>query len=175
MGSPGMIYKISNYFVLFTPPHSYAYVIWGLNYFGWDHTPPCPFLHVCRPCCVSYELCCNMCILLCFLQTRTVWCCYSDKIYLYQLIVKSAVFYALMEWCALVNEMLLMMAGDIESNPGPREYCIVLVVINSPSSVSRQLSTTFSACLHISVQEYLGSMVLVPTERVTTAYGHAAV
>ena len=27
-----------------------------------------------------------------------------------------------MEYIALVNEMLLMMSGDIESNPGPREY-----------------------------------------------------
>ena len=27
-----------------------------------------------------------------------------------------------MEYGALVNEMLLMMSGDIESNPGPREY-----------------------------------------------------
>ena len=27
-----------------------------------------------------------------------------------------------MEWTALVNKMLLMMAGDIESNPGPGEY-----------------------------------------------------
>ena len=40
--------------------------------------------------------------------------------------VKSVIFYTLREWSALVNEMLLMMAGDIESNPGPGEYCIVL-------------------------------------------------
>jgi len=36
--------------------------------------------------------------------------------------VKSVIFYILREWSALVNEMLLMLAGDIESNPGPREY-----------------------------------------------------
>jgi len=52
--------------------------------------------------------------------TRTIWCYCSDKVYLYQLILKSVLFYALMEWSALVNEMLLMLAGDIESNPGPR-------------------------------------------------------
>ena len=27
-----------------------------------------------------------------------------------------------MEYIAMVNEMLLMMSGDIESNPGPSEY-----------------------------------------------------
>jgi len=36
--------------------------------------------------------------------------------------LKSVMFYTLREWSALVNEMLLMMAGDIESNPGPGEY-----------------------------------------------------
>ena len=63
-----------------------------------------------------------MCVLLCFHQVRTIWYYCSDKVYLYQLIMKSVLFYALMEWCALVNEMLLMMSGDIESNPGPGEY-----------------------------------------------------
>ena len=55
-------------------------------------------------------------------QTRTVWCYYSDKVYLYQLMVKSVIFYTLRELSAIVNEMLLLMAGDVESNPGPREY-----------------------------------------------------
>jgi len=36
--------------------------------------------------------------------------------------VKSVIFYTLRELSALVNEMLLMMAGDVESNPGPGEY-----------------------------------------------------
>ena len=36
--------------------------------------------------------------------------------------VKSVIFYTLREWSALVNEMLLIMAGDVESNPGQGEY-----------------------------------------------------
>ena len=36
--------------------------------------------------------------------------------------MKSVIFYILRERSALVNEMLLMMAGDVESNPGPGEY-----------------------------------------------------
>ena len=36
--------------------------------------------------------------------------------------MKSVIFYSLREWTALVNEMLLLMAGDVESNPGPGEY-----------------------------------------------------
>ena len=63
-----------------------------------------------------------VCILLCFHQARAVWCYCSDKVYLYQLMVKSVIFYILREWCVLVNEMLLLMAGDVESNPGPGEY-----------------------------------------------------
>jgi len=55
--------------------------------------------------------------------TRTVWCYCSDKVYLYQLMVKSVIFYTLREWSTLVNEMLLMVAGDVESNPGPGELC----------------------------------------------------
>ena len=35
-------------------------------------------------------------------------------------------FYTLMEYGALVNEMLLMLSGDIESNPGPRKYLLLL-------------------------------------------------
>ena len=49
-----------------------------------------------------------------------------DKVYLYQLNLKLVVFCILMEFGALVNEMLLMMSGDIESNPGPSEYLIQL-------------------------------------------------
>jgi len=45
-----------------------------------------------------------------------------QKVYLYQLDLKSVIFYTLMEWSALVKEMLLIMAGDVESNPGPSEY-----------------------------------------------------
>jgi len=73
-------------------------------------------------CCVSYGLCYNVYILLCFHQARAIWCYCSDKVYLVKLILKSVIFYSLREWCAVVNEMLLIMAGDIESNPGPREY-----------------------------------------------------
>jgi len=36
--------------------------------------------------------------------------------------MRSVIFYSLTEWTALANEMLLMMAGDVKSNPGPREY-----------------------------------------------------
>ena len=76
-------------------------------------------------CCVSYGLCYIVCALLFFHQARAVWCYCSDKVYLYQLIMKSVIFYSLTEWTALVNEVLLMMAGDVESNPGPGEllYC----------------------------------------------------
>ena len=73
--------------------------------------------------CILYELCYNIiCILLCFHQARTIWFYCTDKVYCYQLILKFVFFYTLMETGALVNEMLLMMSGDIESNPGPREY-----------------------------------------------------
>ena len=43
--------------------------------------------------------------------------------------MKWVLFYTLMEYGALVKEMLLMMSGDVESNPGPSEYlqCILLV------------------------------------------------
>ena len=49
-------------------------------------------------------------------------------VYLYELMVKSVIFYTLREWSALVNEMLLMMAGDVESNPGPGEYVYHILV-----------------------------------------------
>jgi len=52
-------------------------------------------------------------------QTGRSYC--TDKVCHYQLILKSEFFYTLMEYIALVNEMLLMMSGDIESNPGPSE------------------------------------------------------
>ena len=71
-----------------------------------------------------------------FHQARAIWCYCSDKVYLSQLIVKSVLSYTLLEWCALVNEMLLMLSGDIESNPGPREYCIILLPLNSCSTSS---------------------------------------
>jgi len=73
-----------------------------------------------------------VCTFLCFHQTRTVWCYCSDKVYLYQLMVESVIFYALREWSTLVNEMLLMMAGDVESNPGPGEYPCQYCAINLP-------------------------------------------
>jgi len=108
----------SNQIIFYCPPPPYVCVIlvWVRPY------PPCTFLCIYTPCCVSYELCYNIRILLCFHQTRTIWCYCSDKVYLYQLMVKSGVFYTLMEWCAVVNKMLLMLSGDIESNPGPGEY-----------------------------------------------------
>ena len=55
------------------------------------------------------------------LQARAVWRYCSHKLYLYQLILRSAVFYALTEYGGLVNQMLLMISGDVESNPGPSE------------------------------------------------------
>ena len=57
----------------------------------------------------------------CFHQVRTLWCYCTDKVYRYQLTLKSVLFSTLMEYIAMVNEMLLMMSGDIESNPGPSE------------------------------------------------------
>jgi len=71
--------------------------------------------------CILYKLCYFICILLCFHQATTVCFYCTDKVYCYQLILKSVLFYTLMEYGALVNEMLLMMSGDIESNPGPRK------------------------------------------------------
>jgi len=61
-------------------------------------------------------------ILCTYTKVRTVWSYSTDKVYHYQLILKSVFFYTLMEYGALVNEMLLMMSGDVESNPGPCEY-----------------------------------------------------
>ena len=56
------------------------------------------------------------------LQARAIWYYCANMVYLYQLIIKSVLFYILMECGRLVTEMLLMMSGDIESNPGPSEY-----------------------------------------------------
>ena len=67
-------------------------------------------------------------ILLCFHQARAIRCYCSDNVYLYQLMVKSVIFYTLREWSVLVNEMLLMMAGDVESNPGPGGYVYHTIV-----------------------------------------------
>jgi len=52
-------------------------------------------------------------------------------------------FYVLMEYIALVNEMLLMMSGDIESNPGPSEYfdCLLFRGVRSSSGVEWPLGT----------------------------------
>ena len=102
--------------------HSYANVCKNITgaYVTLSETiPPLAHSYVRVGHVIFYELCCNRCILLYFHQTRAVWCYCSDKVYLYQLMVKSALFYTLREWSALVNEMLLMMAGDVEFNPGP--------------------------------------------------------
>ena len=53
--------------------------------------------------------------------------------------VKSVIIYSLREWSALVNEMLLMMAGDVESNPGPGEY---VYHTGSPDVTSTSASST---------------------------------
>ena len=39
------------------------------------------------------------------------------------MMLKWVLFFTLMECISLVIEMLLMISGDIESNPGPGEYC----------------------------------------------------
>ena len=44
------------------------------------------------------------------------------------MILKSVIFYAMMEFGTLVNEMLLMMPGDVESNPGPSK-CLTYLVL----------------------------------------------
>ena len=87
-----------------------AWMWYGINQFSLQ-------LHVvlrntaCRP----------LCFILCSYQARTIWFYCTNKLYLYQLTVKWVLFYTLMEYGALVNEMLLMVSGDIESNPGPGE------------------------------------------------------
>ena len=68
---------------------------------------------------------------LCFHQARAVWCYCSHKLYLYQLILRSVLFYALTEYGALVNQMLLMISGDVESNPGPGECLYMYHTINT--------------------------------------------
>ena len=51
-----------------------------------------------------------------------MWFYCTDKVYHCQRNLKLVFLYALMEYIAMVNEMLLMMSGDIEPNPGPSEY-----------------------------------------------------
>jgi len=59
-------------------------------------------------------------------------------VYLYQLIVKSVLLYTLIEGGVLVIETLLMLSGDIESNPGPSEYLSTYVLfINIAKSVRK--------------------------------------
>ena len=71
--------------------------------------------------CVAYELCCNV-LLCCCHQARTVWYYCTDKLYRCQLTLRAVVFtIILMEYVTLVNEMLLMISGDIQPNPGPGE------------------------------------------------------
>jgi len=41
-----------------------------------------------------------------------------------------------MEYIALVNEMLLMMSGDIESNPGPSKYFYCVLFRPTPQGWS---------------------------------------
>ena len=62
-------------------------------------------------------------------QARSVWFYCTNKVYRYKLILKSVLFYTLMEYGALLNEILLMMSGDIESNPGPSEYSVTPVLL----------------------------------------------
>jgi len=116
-------------------------------------------------CCVSDELCYNVCTLLCFHQTRTVWCYCSDKVYLYQLMVKSVIFYTLREWSALVNEMLRMMAGDVESNPGPREYlcCTITPKLTTYSTSSHMCDSEPLWYCSPTTFYYLNSVLLLPS------------
>ena len=70
--------------------------------------------------CVACELCCNM-LLCCCHQARAICFHCADKVY-QQLTLKAVVFtIILMECITLVNEMLLMISGDIQPNPGPGE------------------------------------------------------
>ena len=53
------------------------------------------------------------------------------------LIIKSVLFYTQMECGGLVIGMLLMLSGDIESNPGPSEYLSTYIfVINITKSIT---------------------------------------
>jgi len=78
---------------------------------------------------VSYEVCCNT-LLCCCHQAKTILFYCSDNVY--QLNLKSVLFHISMEYFTLVNEMLLMISGDIEPNPGPGEY-LSTISLNLPS------------------------------------------
>ena len=56
-----------------------------------------------------------------------MWFYCTDKVYHCQRNLKLVFLYALMEYIAMVNEMLLMVSGDIEPNPGPSEYFYCLL------------------------------------------------
>ena len=58
-------------------------------------------------------------------------------VYIYQLIAKSVLLYTLMEGGGLVIEMLLMLSGDIESNPGPSEYLSTYIIKLNLEGISK--------------------------------------
>lgn len=66
--------------------------------------------------------------LYCYHQARTLWF-YSSEFLQNQLIMTLVLFYVLVEYITVVNQMLLMISGDIEPNPGPGEF---LYCTNSP-------------------------------------------
>ena len=79
--------------------------------------------------CVAYELC----MLHCYHQARTICFHCADKVYRYQLTLKAVVFtIILMECITLVNEMLLMISGDIQPNPGPGECLYRAYYVSAP-------------------------------------------
>ena len=90
-------------------PHSatgaYSLHMWQTRVYSWACTIAC--------CCFSFLWFPH--------QARSILFYCTDIVCHYQLILKSVLFCTLMEYGALVNEMLLMMSGDIESNPGPSE------------------------------------------------------
>ena len=99
---------------------------------------------------VSYELCCNM-LLCCCYQAKTILFYYSDVL---QLNLKLVLFRILMECITLVNEILLMISGDIEPNPGPGEY-LSTVTLNSPSVSTHMTSTNHTRfmTLHVTISQ----------------------
>ena len=97
---------------------------------------------------VSYKVCCNT-LLCCCHQAKTIWFYCSDKVNL-----RSVLFHILMEYITLVNEMLLMISGDIEPNPGPGEY-LSIISLNLPSvstHITLRIHTRFMT-LHVTISQ----------------------
>ena len=92
-------------------------------------------------------------LLCCCQQARTICFHCADKVYRYQLTLKAVVFtIILMECVTLVNEMLLMISGDIHPNPGPGE-CL-------DHTVSPKLTHYLFSCIYTTLRKHARFMTL---------------